>query len=166
MHRKVHLFDINITNGQVFRESDTLTAGNRVTVFETEFCRMGVLICYDIRFPELARLMALNGAEVIFCPAAFNMTTGPAHWELTMRMRALDNQVYLAAAAPARNVDANYVSYANSIITSPWGEVVGRLDEHEGILIREIDLDRIRTIRTELPLLKHRRTDLYELRSR
>ena len=81
-HRKAHLFDINVKNGQYFKESDTLTSGNHATVFDTEFGKMGVMICYDIRFPEFARTMALDGARMIFVPAAFNMTTGPAHWEL------------------------------------------------------------------------------------
>lgn len=100
-HRKAHLFDIDIKGGQRFRESDTLTPGNTDTVFETEFGRMGVMICFDIRFPELARMMVNDGARAIFVPAAFNMTTGPAHWELTFRARALDNQIYMVGCAPA-----------------------------------------------------------------
>ncbi len=81
-HRKTHLFDIDVKGGQSFKESDTLTAGNNGTVFDTEFGRMGVMICFDIRFPEFARMMVNDGAKMIFVPAAFNMTTGPAHWEL------------------------------------------------------------------------------------
>ena len=80
-HRKTHLFDIDVKGGQSFKESDTLTAGNSGTVFDTEFGRMGVMICFDIRFPEFARMMVNDGAKMIFVPAAFNMTTGPAHWE-------------------------------------------------------------------------------------
>ena len=92
-HRKMHLFDIDVKGGQYFKESDTLTPGDQVTVFDTEFGKMGVCICYDFRFPELARLMVNQGAEVIIVPAAFNMTTGPLHWELMFRQRAVDNQV-------------------------------------------------------------------------
>lgn len=90
-HRKMHLFDIDVKGGQYFKESDTLTPGDQVTVFDTEFGKMGLCICYDFRFPELARLMVDEGAQVIIVPAAFNMTTGPLHWELMFRQRAVDN---------------------------------------------------------------------------
>ena len=163
-HRKVHLFDIDIEGGQRFRESETLSPGSSVTVFDTPYGKMGAAICYDIRFPELFRIMTLDGAKVIFVPGAFNMTTGPAHWELTFRTRALDNQVYTVGAAPARNENAKYVSYANSIICSPWGDIVGRLGTEQDILIRELDLERVDKIRQQLPLLAHRRTDLYGVR--
>ena len=88
-HRKVYLFDIDVKGGQTFKESDTLTAGDSDTVFDTEFGKIGVMLCFDIRFPELSRMMVNDGAKVIFVPAAFNMTTGPAHWELSFRTRAL-----------------------------------------------------------------------------
>jgi omega-amidase len=162
-HRKMHLFDIDVKGGQYFKESDTFTPGRDVTVFETEFCKIGLAICYDIRFPELARLMAMEGAEVLIYPAAFNMTTGPAHWELSFRARALDNQCYAVGVAPARDMDASYHSYGNSIVTSPWGNVLTRMDEKEGYLIQEIDLDYVKKVRTELPLLQHLRKDIYSL---
>ena len=162
-HRKMHLFDIDIEGGQYFKESDVLSSGNNVTVFETEFCKVGLGVCYDIRFPELSRLMALEGAEVIIVPGAFNMTTGPAHWELNFRARALDNQVYAVGVAPARDYESSYHSYGNSIITSPWGDVVRCMDEKEGCVIQEIDLDYVKKVRNELPLLKHRRSDIYLL---
>ena len=162
-HRKTHLFDINVKNGQYFKESDTLTSGDHATVFDTEFGKMGVMICYDIRFPEFARTMALDGARMIFVPAAFNMTTGPAHWELTFRARALDNQIYMLGCAPARDTQAGYISWGHSIVTDPWGKVMEQLDEKEGILIEEIDLDREEQIREQLPLLKHRKSEMYHL---
>ncbi|NYB75068.1 carbon-nitrogen hydrolase family protein [Sedimentibacter hydroxybenzoicus DSM 7310] len=162
-HRKMHLFDIDIEGGQYFKESDTLTSGGDVTLFDTEFCRIGLAICYDIRFPELSRLMAAEGAEVIIYPGAFNMTTGPAHWELSFRARALDNQVYTIGVAPARDLEAMYHSYGNSIVASPWGNVLSRMDEKEGYIIQEIDLDYVKKIRNELPLLKHIRKDIYKL---
>ncbi|HHZ01657.1 MAG TPA: carbon-nitrogen hydrolase family protein [Tissierellia bacterium] len=163
-HRKVHLFDIDVEGGQYFKESDVLTAGKDVTVFDTEFCKIGLGVCYDIRFPELGRLMALAGAEVIIYPGAFNMTTGPAHWELNFRSRALDNQVYTIGVAPARDYEATYRSYGNSLIVSPWGQVLRRMDEKEGYTVQEIDLDYVKKVRNELPLLKHLRKDLYTLR--
>ena len=162
-HRKMHLFDIAVTGGQCFKESDTLTAGNEITVFDTEFCKIGLCICYDIRFPELSRCMALEGADMIIVPGAFNMTTGPAHWEILFRTRALDNQVFTVGVAPARQEKGGYISYANSIAVSPWGEVITRLDEKENIAFCDIDLEKIKQVRQELPLLAHRRTDIYTL---
>lgn len=163
-HRKMHLFDIDVKGGQSFKESDTLTAGNQVTVFDTEFCKMGLAICYDFRFPELSRLMVERGAKVIIVPAAFNMTTGPAHWDILFRTRALDNQVYTIGTSPARDERACYVSYANSIVVSPWGDVVMKMDEKEGIKYCELDLERVESVRKQLPLLAHRRRDVYTLR--
>lgn len=162
-HRKMHLFDIDIEGGQYFKESDVLTPGKDVTVFDTEFCKIGLGICYDIRFPELSRLMVLEGAEVIIYPGAFNMTTGPAHWELNFRARALDNQVYTVGVAPARDYEFSYHSYGNSIVVSPWGNILNRMDEKEGYILQEIDLDYVKKVRNELPLLKHLRRDLYTL---
>lgn len=162
-HRKVHLFDIDIEGGQAFRESATLTAGNKATVFDTEFCKMGLCICYDIRFPELARLMADQGAKVILCPGAFNLTTGPAHWELLFRSRAVDNQVYYIGTSPARDLNASYVAYGHSLVVDPWGIIVSEMDERAHVRVVDIDLDRVDEVREQLPLMKHRRKDIYEL---
>ena len=162
-HRKVHLFDIDVKGGQTFKESDTLTAGDSDTVFDTEFGKIGVMLCFDIRFPELSRMMVNDGAKVVFVPAAFNMTTGPAHWELSFRTRALDNQIYMVGCAPARDVSAGYISWGHSIVTDPWGRVTGMLDENEGILLAELDMDYEEQVREELPLLKSRRKDIYQL---
>ena len=162
-HRKVHLFDIDVTGGQTFKESDTLTAGDHDTVFDTEFGRMGVILCFDIRFPELARMMVNDGAKAIFVPAAFNMTTGPAHWELSFRTRALDNQIYMIGCAPMRDESAGYISWGHSIVTDPWGRVIDMLDEKEGVLLTELDLGYEEQVREELPLLKSRRKDMYRL---
>ncbi len=164
-HRKVHLFDIDVKGSIVFKESDVLSPGNDITVFDTDFGKMAVAICYDIRFPELIRLMALKGAKIVIIPAAFNMTTGPAHWDLLFRTRALDNQVYILGCAPARDAEASYTSYGNSIIAGPWGDIIGRLDEKQGILVKELDIDSLAQVREELPLLKHRRKDIYKLLS-
>lgn len=162
-HRKVHLFDIDVKGGQTFKESDTLTAGDSDTVFDTEFGKIGVMLCFDIRFPELSRMMVNDGAKVIFVPAAFNMTTGPAHWELSFRTRALDNQIYMVGCAPARDVSAGYISWGHSIVTDPWGRVTDMLDEKKGILLAELDMDYEEQVREELPLLKSRRKDIYQL---
>ena len=163
-HRKMHLFDIDVEGGITFKESDTLGAGDQVTVVDTPFCKLGIAICYDMRFPELMRLMVEKGAEVIIIPAAFNMTTGPAHWDSLIKIRALDNQVYFVAASPARNPEAAYNAYGHSTIINPWGDIVARAGEGEVIIYGELDLDYVTKIRNQLPLLKHRRRDVYELR--
>lgn len=162
-HRKMHLFDINVTGGQHFMESQTLTAGSEVTVFDTELCRMGLCICYDLRFPELSRLMVDRGAKLILVPAAFNMTTGPAHWELLFRQRAVDNQVFCVGTSPARDEAASYHAWGHSIVTDPWGRVVTQLDAAEALRVVDLDLDLVEQIRAELPLLAHRRADVYRL---
>ncbi|MBQ6512622.1 carbon-nitrogen hydrolase family protein [Methanobrevibacter sp.] len=162
-HRKMHLFDIDVKGKITFMESDVLTAGDDFTVTDTEFGKVGIGICYDIRFPELARIMAQQGALILFYPGAFNMTTGPAHWELLFKSRALDNQVYCVGVAPALNKDSSYHSFGHSIITNPWGDVITEASEKESLIISEIDLSEIKKIREELPLLKNKREDLYEI---
>jgi predicted amidohydrolase len=162
-HRKMHLFDIDVEGGIRFKESDTLGYGEDITVIDTAFGKIGIAICYDMRFPEMMRLMALEGAEVIVVPAAFNMTTGPAHWDIIIKARALDNQVYFVAASPARNMEASYHAYGHSSIIGPWGDVIAQADAQETILYGEVDLDRVKKVRKELPLLQHRRTALYDV---
>ena len=165
-HRKAHLFDIDVTGGQRFRESDTLSPGNTITTFETPFGTMGLCICFDLRFEELARCMCLRGANVIFVPAAFNMTTGPAHWELLFRQRAVDNQCFTVGVSPAREETGSYVAYGNSIAVDPWGTVLCRAGAEEAILYADLDMDRLESVRTQLPILSARRTDLYEVREK
>ncbi|WP_346771702.1 carbon-nitrogen hydrolase family protein [Anoxynatronum buryatiense] len=163
-HRKMHLFDVNIVGGVSFQESSIVAPGNDVTVVETSLGKIGVAICYDMRFPELMRLMTLQGAEMIVVPAAFNTTTGPAHWKDTIKMRAVDNQVFFAAASPARNLASDYHAYGFSQVVDPWGTVLAETDETEGIITATLNPQRLTAVREQLPLLKHRRTDLYELK--
>jgi len=160
-HRKAHLFDIDVKDGIRFMESDTLTPGDSATVFDTEYGKIGLAICYDIRFPELSRKMALSGAKVIYLPGAFNMTTGPVHWGLSIRARALDNQVYFAACSPARDADGVYVAYGHSSVSDPWGKIIASAEEKEEIVFADIDTDYVDSVREQLPLLKHRRPELY-----
>ena len=163
-HRKMHLFDIDVKGGQTFRESDTLTAGDQITTFDTEFGKAGLAICFDLRFPELFRMMALEGVDFILVPAAFNTTTGPLHWDTLFKCRALDNQCYIIGTSVARDPSASYQAYGHSLIADPWGKIVRELDEKEGILGNDIDLGRCIEVREQIPVLKARRTDLYEIR--
>lgn len=160
-HRKVHLFDIDIRGGQYFKESETLSPGNEVTVFDTEFGKVGLCICYDFRFPELARQMVNRGAQIFIVPAAFNMTTGPAHWEILYRSRAVDNQVFVIGTAPARDMTASYHSWGHSLVVNPWGEIIKMSGENEGSLRCRLELEQVKAVREQLPLLAHRRQDIY-----
>ena len=162
-HRKAHLFDIDVKGGQRFRESDVLSPGNEITTFETEFGTMGLCICFDLRFEELARCMCLRGAKCLFVPAAFNMTTGPAHWELLFRQRAVDNQCFTIGVSPARDERASYIAYGNSIAADPWGTVLCRAGAGAEILYADLDLNRLEAVREQLPVLSARREDLYTL---
>lgn len=160
-HRKAHLFDIDVPGGQRFFESETFTRGDDVTVFDTPLGKIGLCICFDIRFPELVRCMALRGAKVVIVPAAFNMTTGPAHWEAIFKMRAVDNQLFTMGVSPARDKSASYVAYGNSIVCDPWGDVICRAGEGEQLMIAQLDMKRVDEIRGQLPLIASLRGKLY-----
>lgn len=161
-HRKAHLFDVDIKDGTFFKESDTLTAGDSITVVEQDDLIFGVGICYDIRFPEMAMKMADKGAKILIYPAAFGTVTGPAHWELLMRARAIDNQVFVIGAAPAQTIGAKYQAYGHSIAVDPWGRVLSQAVEHEVMVTLELNLGLIDKVREELPILKHRRKEIYQ----
>jgi omega-amidase len=163
-HRKVHLFDIDVPGKITFKESDTLTRGDSLTVIDTEYCKIGVGICYDMRFPELALLYAKRGAKFLVYPGAFNMTTGPAHWELLQRSRALDNQLYVAAVSPARNPQSSYTAWGHSTVVSPWGEIVATTEHNPDIIYADIDLGKVDEMRTNIPVYQQKRTDIYEVK--
>lgn len=160
-HRKTHLFDVDIKDGITFKESDSLYAGQDATVIDLGTLKVGIGICYDMRFPEFIRTMVDKGAQAIIIPAAFNTITGPAHWHLTARARAVDNQVYFVVASPARSNVLSYKAYGHSLIVNPWGTILSEASEQEDIIYGEIDLDYIKKIRSELPLLKHRKFNSY-----
>ncbi|KAF0291732.1 Omega-amidase NIT2 [Amphibalanus amphitrite] len=161
-HRKVHLFDIDIPGKIRFQESETLTAGASLTTFSTPWCRVGLGICYDLRFSDMATLYARQGCDLLLYPGAFNMTTGPAHWELLARARSVDNQVYTALVSPARDTTASYVAWGHSLVASPWGEVVASTEADETVIYADIDLEELKRIRENIPLGKQRRLDLYD----
>ena len=149
-HRKAHLFDIDVEGGQRFFESETLSAGEGPTVFETPFGRFGLCVCFDIRFPDF--ISAMGSVDFLAVPAAFNMTTGPLHWELLFRARAVDMQAFAFGCAPARNEAASYVSYANSIAVSPWGRVIARAGEGECVLALQADRAEALAVRRQIPI--------------
>jgi omega-amidase len=161
-HRKVHLFDVDgvIT----FKESEVITPGNDLTLIDYQGLRFGVMICYDIRFPEWSRAAALEGAQLVVVPGAFNMSSGPSFWELIMRTRAVDNQVYIAAASPARNLTASYHAWGHSMVVDPWGKILTEADNEEEVITAAFDPTYMEKVRRDMPLLKHRRGDLYELK--
>lgn len=160
-HRKVHLFDVDIEGGIRFKESNSFAPEHEVTVFDTRFGKMGVIVCFDIRFPELSRAAAKRGAEVIFCPAQFNMTTGPRHWELSIRARAMDNEVYFVGASAARYEGFDYECWGHSTVAGPFGMVEASCDEKEQILYCDVDLNEVDSVRRQLPTFLHLREDVY-----
>lgn len=161
-HRKVHLFDIDVPGGVRFKESDTLSPGSSETLVELEgYGSVGVGICYDIRFPELAIRAARKGAFAMIYPGAFNMTTGPAHWELLARSRAVDNQFFTVLVSPARDLSSSYHAYGHSMVSDPWGNLLCEADENETIVYAELKPEKIAETRTSIPLYTQRRFDIY-----
>ena len=162
-HRKVHLFDIDVPGKIRFFESETLTGGDSATVTPlTEEHALGVAICYDVRFPELAITMRKKGASILVYPGAFNTVTGPPHWELLARARALDAQAFVVCASPARNPDSSYQAYGHSVVVDPWGAPLERCAGHgEEILFADLDLTRVAEVRNSMKLLDQRRPDVY-----
>ena len=160
VHRKVHLFDVQLETVQV-QESALFTPGESPLVVETPFCRLGVAVCYDARFPAIFEHFSRQGVEVVAIPAAFSKTTGEAHWDLLMRSRAVDYQIYLAAACPAPTAGATYQAHGHSLIVDPWGTVLAQADHADATLVSQCAAERLEKVRRELPLLRHRRYDLY-----
>ncbi|MDR2545212.1 MAG: carbon-nitrogen hydrolase family protein [Methanobrevibacter sp.] len=163
-HRKLHLFDVDIKGKVYFKESDTLSPGDKITVIDSKLGKIGIAICFDIRFSEISTIMALKGAKILIFPGVFNLTTGPLHWKLLLQSRALDNQVFTVGVSQALNENQNYPAYGHSLISNPFGEVIIEANSKEELLITEIDLDEIVTVREELPVRKNKRNELYQLK--
>ena len=161
-YRKLHTFDITLADGKAFRESDRVCPGESMETVTTELGVFGMSICYDVRFPELYRLLALKGAQVIFVPASFTKETGEAHLEALLRARAIENGCYLISAAQTGTKPA-YTAYGNSMVIDPWGRVTARAGTEPGILYGEIDLAYEEEVRRQMPSLKNRRADLYDV---
>ncbi|KAL6752951.1 carbon-nitrogen hydrolase [Haematococcus lacustris] len=160
-HRKVHLFDIDIPGKMTFRESLTLSPGPALTVVETDAGRLGIGICYDIRFPEMAMVYAQQGCQLLVYPGAFNTTTGPLHWELLLRARAVDNQLFVAACSPARNPGSSYQAWGHSTVVGPFAEVLATTGHEEDMVFADMDYCEIEERRSMIPVRVQKRLDLY-----
>jgi deaminated glutathione amidase len=156
-YRKIHLFDVDLANGVSLRESGTREYGASVVSVKTDLGTMGLTVCYDLRFPELYRGLAVQGAELIFVPSAFTAFTGQAHWEALLRARAIENQAYVIAPDQFGKSLKSFETHGHSMIVDPWGKVLAELPDGPGIVTAEIDLDYLAKVRAELPSLRHRR---------
>jgi len=153
-YRKMHLFSVNYPNGKSFNEADVLSKGSDLGVFDTEFGKMGLMICFDLRFPILANKLMKKGVKIIFVPAAFNTFTGPMHWQVTFRARAIDNQLFMVGVSPSRESFGDYNTYGHSILVNPFGYVITEMFSEEEVRLIEIDLDEINRARTSIPIVK------------
>jgi len=162
-HRKAHLFDIDIPGGITFKESETLTAGNKITTFDTEYGKIGLGICYDIRFPEYAQICTQAGCTILCYPGAFNTTTGPKHWELLQRARAVDNQVFVLTCSPSRSPESKYQAWGHSTVVSPWGEVIATTEHGPAVVCCDLNLSLVSDVRKQIPSRSQKRLDLYNL---
>lgn len=160
-HRKLHMFDINMPGDISFEESCIFLAGEEPTIVNTEVGRIGIGICHDIRFPELAMVYRERGASLICYPGAFNVSTGEALWELEQRARAVDNQLYVATCSPARDSAGSYTIWGHSTLVNPLGEVIATSGHDETIVIAEVDYSAIQHTRESLPVGKQKREDVY-----
>jgi predicted amidohydrolase len=154
---KIHLFDVRLDNGEQYRESSGIEAGEEVVLADTPFGRLGLAVCYDLRFPEFFRRLLDKEAEIFAIPAAFTAHTGKAHWEVLVRARAIENSVYVIASAQSGLHANGRETYGDSMIVSPWGEVLARLPRDAGFVIAECDRARLQGVRTSLPSIRHRR---------
>jgi len=159
-YRKLHLFDVEV-DGRTYQESATMVAGDEVVVASLAGVPVGLSICYDVRFPELYRRLAAWGARLVTVPAAFTLETGKDHWEVLLRARAIENQLYVLAAAQCGSHPPGNACFGNSMIVDPWGTVVARAGYREGVVVADVDLGHAERVRKTLPALAHRRGDLF-----
>jgi predicted amidohydrolase len=158
-YRKIHLFDVDLPGRVTVRESATRTPGEETVVVPTELGVLGLSICYDLRFPELYRRLVRAGAQVLLVPSAFTFPTGAAHWEVLCRARAIESQCYVIAPDQTGRSPHGFADFGESMIVDPWGRVLARAPDGEGVVTAEIDLDYLARVRSELPSLTHARLD-------
>lgn len=160
-YRKIHLFDVEVPGARKYYESDNITPGEEIVTFTLGDIIFGMATCYDLRFPELFRTLAVKGAQVLLLPAAFTLMTGKDHWELLLRARAVENLCWVAAAGQFGHCPPNHTSFGRSMIIDPWGVVVRQASDGETTIMAEIDLELLQEIRQKFPTLEHRREDLF-----
>lgn len=157
---KIHMFDVQVDdNHKHYMESDTFEAGEDVVCCDSPMGRVGLSVCYDIRFPELYRKLFADGAMSITIPSAFTRVTGAAHFEVLMRARAIENFSFTIAACQGGSHDSGRETYGNSMVVGPWGDILCRAGEGEAVLVAELDMDRQAEIRRDMPVHKQRRLD-------
>ncbi|MGQ0508049.1 MAG: carbon-nitrogen hydrolase family protein [Myxococcaceae bacterium] len=157
VYRKIHLFDVEVGDGATYRESAAVAPGKEVVVAETAAGKLGMSVCYDLRFPELYRAQAAQGATIISVPAAFTLMTGKDHWEVLLRARAIENQAYVFAPAQWGRHPPNRQTYGHALVIDPWGLVVAKASDGEGFALAAIDPEYQASVRRNLPCLSHRR---------
>ncbi|MFC0530808.1 carbon-nitrogen hydrolase family protein [Phytohabitans kaempferiae] len=157
IYRKIHLYDVEIPGRVSYHESRTVAPGTETVVVDVEGVPVGLSICYDLRFPELYRHLAIGGAQVLVVPAAFMLHTGRDHWEVLLRARAIENQCYVLAAGQIGNHDPGRTCFGRSMVVDPWGTVLAQAPDTVGVTVADLDLSRLATIRQELPSLANRR---------
>lgn len=162
-YRKLHTFDIVLPNGKAVKESEEVAPGDEIVTVETELGIFGMAICYDLRFPELFRLLAEKGAQVIFNPSNFTLPTGKDHWEPLLRARAIENSCYVIAPNQVGR-NARLTAFGSSMVIDPWGTVIARAKEEPGVTLAEIDLDYLDRVRQRMQTMENRRLDVYDLR--
>jgi deaminated glutathione amidase len=160
VYRKIHMFDVEV-GGHVYRESDAEEPGDEPVVVDAEGWRTGLTVCYDVRFPELYRILALEGAELVTVPAHFTLYTGKDHWELLLRARAVENQYYVAAPAQIGETLPGRLSYGRSLIADPWGTVIAMAPDEETVIVAELERRRLEEVRAKLPSLASRQAQAY-----
>lgn len=156
VYRKLHLFDVDVA-GHAYRESAATRPGDEIVVVDAAEHRLGLAICYDLRFPELFRALGERGADILTLPSAFTAATGAAHWEILVRARAIENQAFVLAAGQVGRHATGTESFGHSMIVDPWGRVLAQVEEGEGVALAELDFAELERIRTSLPALAHRR---------
>ncbi len=154
---KIHLFDVDLDGGESYRESASIKAGDRAVLVDTPFGRLGLTICYDLRFPQLYRTLAKGGAEIIFIPAAFTRKTGKAHWHTMVRSRAIETGAYVVAPCQCGDAGGKLARYGHSLIVGPWGEVLADGGEETGIVSADLDIRQVDAARRKIPALTHDR---------
>jgi predicted amidohydrolase len=154
---KIHMFDVDLAGGESYRESRSYVPGDRAVVAETPFARIGLSICYDLRFPRLYRDLARAGADLLAIPSAFTRQTGEAHWHVLVRARAIENGTWVVAAAQGGRHESGRESYGHSLVVSPWGEVVAEGGTEPGVVLADIDPAAVQEARRRIPSLYHER---------